>query len=52
MSKRKGIYIPFHLAELLLAEKKDVKHPSEYEAMNKLAKSLLKVLVDAQKELK
>ena len=45
--KDETITIPLHLARMLAAEKDDFKDPEQYEDIQALAKSLLRLLMDS-----
>ena len=44
-AKTKTVNIPSSLAQLLVAKKEDLKDPSQYEDIQNLAKSMLKLLM-------
>lgn len=49
MAKTETIVIPTNLARLLIAEKEDLKDGQKYEDIQRMCKTLLKILLEAQK---
>lgn len=49
MSRRKGLYIPNELARMLAAEPEDVKDKADYKEMQKLARTMVRLLIENNK---